>query len=217
MSTPSRYLGQSHSGIENSTETPNYNVPGLTNGTPIHVPSAYSTHMHAPTIVIDDLSMEKQSHSEHHSPSHGAHHHWNPHIVERLENIVDRIVSRSGPPKSALGNPGPLGMAGFASSLFLASVYNADLLVSTTANIVLPVAFWYGGFALAAAGLWVSYNRYPVLRALFCVLCLCYIYPCTALHYTTLHYVYTHISTPLLTRSRMPSIVFYSIAFIYSE
>jgi len=34
------------------------------------------------------------------------------------------------------------------------SCYNADLLVSTTANIVLPMAFWYGGFAQAAAGLW---------------------------------------------------------------
>jgi succinate-acetate transporter protein len=49
---------------------------------------------------------------------------------------------------------GPLGLAGFAATTFMLSVYNADLLASTTANIVLPMAFWYGGFAQAAAGLW---------------------------------------------------------------
>jgi succinate-acetate transporter protein len=49
---------------------------------------------------------------------------------------------------------GPLGLAAFAATTFMLSCYNADLLVSTTANIVLPMAFWYGGFAQAAAGLW---------------------------------------------------------------
>jgi len=70
-----------------------------------------------------------------------------------LEVIVDKLMSR-GPPQSSLGNPGPLGLAGFAMTTFLLSTWNTGLLSANTANIVLPVALWYGGIAQLLAGMW---------------------------------------------------------------
>jgi len=127
-------IGQSRSGVVNTTETPNYNVPGFSNVTPVHGPNQ--------TVVdVDDMSIGDENYK-------------NQHTIHRLESIVDRIVSRAGPPKSALGNPGPLGLAAFAATTFMLSTYNAGLLVSTTENIVLPMALWYGGAIQVAAGLW---------------------------------------------------------------
>jgi len=75
------------------------------------------------------------------------------HSVARLETIVDRILRR-GPPTSSLGNPGPLGLAGFAATTFVLSCYNANLLISSTENVVVPLALWYGGLVQLLAGMW---------------------------------------------------------------
>lgn len=119
-------LNHPRDGVINSTATPTYNYP-----------TAQAPHR---SIDIDDID-EYDKHSNHHA-------------IQRLETIVDRIVNRAGPPKSSLGNPGPLGLAGFAATTFILSCYNAGLLVSTTENVVLPMALWYGGAAQFAAGLW---------------------------------------------------------------
>lgn len=54
-------------------------------------------------------------------------------------------------------DPGPLGLAGFATTTFVLSMINANLLgggVLTAAGIVAPLALAYGGLAQFAAGLW---------------------------------------------------------------
>ena len=83
-------IGQSRGGIVNGTESPNYNVPGFGNKTPTYAP--------ATAIDIDDIN---QTYDEQHQVPKSDHH-----VVHRLENIVDRIISSRGPPTSSLGNPG---------------------------------------------------------------------------------------------------------------
>jgi succinate-acetate transporter protein len=45
-------------------------------------------------------------------------------------------------------------LAGFALTTFMLSAWNTGLLSPATANIVLPVALWYGGIAQMLAGMW---------------------------------------------------------------
>ena len=98
-----------------------------------------------------------QYHHFRHGGSFPYHHHHHMPLGNQenryLEMIVDKLVSR-GPPSSSLGNPGPLGLAGFAATTFMLSAWNTGLLPSTTAAIVLPVALWYGGIAQLLAGMW---------------------------------------------------------------
>jgi succinate-acetate transporter protein len=54
-------------------------------------------------------------------------------------------------------DPGPLGLAGFATTTFVLSMINAGLVgggALTAAGIVAPLAIAYGGIAQFAAGLW---------------------------------------------------------------
>ena len=54
-------------------------------------------------------------------------------------------------------DPGPLGLAAFALTTFVLSMINTNLVgggALTTAGIVAPLAFAYGGVAQFAAGLW---------------------------------------------------------------
>jgi succinate-acetate transporter protein len=83
------------------------------------------------------------------------------HQYHLLELLVDKIMNR-GPPKSSLGNPGPLGLAAFAMTTFMLSCWNTGLLNVGTIKIVLPVALWYGGIAQLLAGMWefVSNNTF---------------------------------------------------------
>ncbi len=53
-----------------------------------------------------------------------------------------------------LGNPAPLGLAGFALTTFILSMYNARMLPASGAGIVVPLAFMYGGLAQMVAGVW---------------------------------------------------------------
>jgi len=54
---------------------------------------------------------------------------------------------------SAIADPAPLGLAGFALTTFVLSVYNAGL-IKTGAGTVLGLALAYGGIAQLAAGMW---------------------------------------------------------------
>jgi succinate-acetate transporter protein len=96
-------------------------------------------------VDIEDSSGDVKNEVEGTSYQHGE--------IRYLEMIVDKLVSR-GPPKSSLGNPGPLGLAGFALTTFMLSAWNTGLLSPATVNIVLPVALWYGGIAQMLAGMW---------------------------------------------------------------
>jgi hypothetical protein len=51
-------------------------------------------------------------------------------------------------------DPGPLGLAGFAMTTFVLSMYNANLINSAGLLVVLSLAFAYGGLAQLLAGMW---------------------------------------------------------------
>jgi succinate-acetate transporter protein len=54
-----------------------------------------------------------------------------------------------------IADPGPLGLAAFAATTFVLSVFNADLITDKNlAAVVLPLALFYGGLAQLLAGMW---------------------------------------------------------------
>lgn len=57
-------------------------------------------------------------------------------------------------PGSFIADPGPLGLAGFAMTTFILSVFNAHILDASLEAVVLPVALFYGGLAQLLAGMW---------------------------------------------------------------
>jgi succinate-acetate transporter protein len=60
--------------------------------------------------------------------------------------------SRAGGIKIA--DPGPLGLAAFAMTTFVLSMFNADLVSRSGEAIVLGLALAYGGIAQVLAGMW---------------------------------------------------------------
>jgi uncharacterized protein len=53
-----------------------------------------------------------------------------------------------------IADPGPLGLAGFAMTTFVLSVFNAGMLPKTLEATVLGLALFYGGAAQFLAGMW---------------------------------------------------------------
>jgi succinate-acetate transporter protein len=51
-------------------------------------------------------------------------------------------------------DPGPLGLAGFAMTTFVLSMFNAHLVNTAGEPVVLGLAFAYGGLAQLLAGMW---------------------------------------------------------------
>ncbi len=71
----------------------------------------------------------------------------------------------------AVADPAPLGLAGFATTTFILSMINANLVgggVATAAGIVAGMAFAYGGIAQFAAGLWEFRNGNTFGATAFC-------------------------------------------------
>src|SRR3982751_5389767 len=69
--------------------------------------------------------------------------------------------SETDPTRSALerigwtpADPGPLGLAGFAMTTFVLSMFNAQLVGSGGEPVVLGLALAYGGLAQLLAGMW---------------------------------------------------------------
>ena len=54
---------------------------------------------------------------------------------------------------SGIADPGPLGLAGFALTTFVLSVFNSGM-IKTGDGVVLGLALAYGGIAQFAAGMW---------------------------------------------------------------
>jgi succinate-acetate transporter protein len=65
---------------------------------------------------------------------------------------TDAIVPAST--GSGFGDPGPLGLAGFAATTFFLSVVNTNMLGASVQAIVFGLAFFYGGIAQLLAGMW---------------------------------------------------------------
>ncbi|SHE60250.1 hypothetical protein SAMN02745225_01094 [Ferrithrix thermotolerans DSM 19514] len=54
----------------------------------------------------------------------------------------------------ATADPTPLGLAAFAMTTFVLSVFNAQLLPGKLVLVVLPLALFYGGLSQLLAGMW---------------------------------------------------------------
>jgi len=57
-------------------------------------------------------------------------------------------------PQPQIGDPGPLGLAAFAMTTFVLSVFNTNMISNTVSAAVLPLALFYGGLAQLLAGMW---------------------------------------------------------------
>src|SRR5690242_10992222 len=56
---------------------------------------------------------------------------------------------------AGIADPGPLGLAGFAATTFVLSLFNAKVIDNSALEaVVLPLALFYGGLAQLLAGLW---------------------------------------------------------------
>ncbi|KAI0641213.1 FUN34 transmembrane protein [Trametes maxima] len=84
--------------------------------------------------------------------------------IEKIEKEPEFISARPPPPVvypagqspyyRKLGNPGPLGLYGFASTTFILSMYNAQARGVTVPNVVVGMALFVGGLAQFVAGMW---------------------------------------------------------------
>src|SRR6478735_1751497 len=57
-------------------------------------------------------------------------------------------------PDIAIGDPGPLGLAGFAMTTFVLSIFNTNILSPKYEATVFGLALFYGGIAQLLAGMW---------------------------------------------------------------
>jgi succinate-acetate transporter protein len=69
--------------------------------------------------------------------------------ASRSAEVVD---TRSG--GITIADPGPLGLAAFAMTTFVLSMFNADLVSRSGETITLSLALTYGGLAQLLAGMW---------------------------------------------------------------
>ncbi len=60
----------------------------------------------------------------------------------------------SAPSTHKFANPAPLGLCGFALTTFVLSMYNAQAMGIHTPNVVVGLAFFYGGLVQLLAGMW---------------------------------------------------------------
>jgi succinate-acetate transporter protein len=57
-------------------------------------------------------------------------------------------------PTRSIADPGPLGLAAFALTTFVLSLFNAGIAPDALESTVLPLALFYGGIAQLLAGMW---------------------------------------------------------------
>ena len=57
-------------------------------------------------------------------------------------------------PTMFVADPGPLGLAAFAGTTFVLSVFNSGMANDTGASVVFGLALFYGGIAQLLAGMW---------------------------------------------------------------
>jgi len=73
---------------------------------------------------------------------------------ERDPTIGQATADRVTFVPSPIADPGPLGLAAFALTTFVLSMFNADLVAKGGEPIVFGLAFAYGGLAQVLAGMW---------------------------------------------------------------
>lgn len=69
--------------------------------------------------------------------------------------VAEPLEARPVPAQAPVADPGPLGLAGFAMTTFVLSVFNANIIGDKKLEaVVLPLALFYGGIAQLLAGMW---------------------------------------------------------------
>ncbi|MGZ0151274.1 acetate uptake transporter [Kribbella sp. WER1] len=75
--------------------------------------------------------------------------------VQAQGTAVEAPAPQQIEPGAGIADPAPLGLAGFAMTTFVLSVFNAKLISNTTLEaVVLPLALFYGGLGQFMAGMW---------------------------------------------------------------
>lgn len=74
--------------------------------------------------------------------------------VPEAKSAVPAADTAPSMPQPQIGDPGPLGLAGFAMTTFVLSVFNAKLMDAKLTDVVLPLALFYGGGVQLLAGMW---------------------------------------------------------------
>ncbi len=74
-----------------------------------------------------------------------------PREAARSSEVVETRSTGGGIP---IADPGPLGLAAFALTTFVLSMFNADLVSRSGEAVVFGLALAYGGFAQLLAGMW---------------------------------------------------------------
>jgi uncharacterized protein len=72
----------------------------------------------------------------------------------REERTSPPAPAPAADPTSSIADPGPLGLAAFALTTFVLSLFNAGLAPEALEPAVLPLALFYGGIAQFVAGIW---------------------------------------------------------------
>src|SRR4051812_22970298 len=90
-------------------------------------------------------------------PAYGQSDPYGPH-TGRTDAGIDAGPNASAPAAAAtagIADPGPLGLAAFAATTFVLSLFNAKLVKDANLEaVVLPLALFYGGLAQLLAGMW---------------------------------------------------------------
>jgi uncharacterized protein len=74
--------------------------------------------------------------------------------TDREPTAGTEAVERRVTPGITIADPGPLGLAAFALTTFVLSMFNADLVAKAGEPVVLGLALAYGGLAQLLAGMW---------------------------------------------------------------
>jgi uncharacterized protein len=84
-----------------------------------------------------------------------------PDLHDEIRSIVRDETRGAGeaPPVAPIGDPAPLGLAAFALTTFLLSLFNAGLLNSAGEPVVFSLGLFYGGLAQFMAGMWEFRNN----------------------------------------------------------
>ncbi|MEJ2866070.1 acetate uptake transporter [Actinomycetospora flava] len=73
---------------------------------------------------------------------------------ERTTRTTPERAPAPADPTTSIADPGPLGLAAFALTTFVLSLFNAGLAPEALEPVVLPLALFYGGLAQLLAGMW---------------------------------------------------------------
>ena len=73
--------------------------------------------------------------------------------MANIQQTTETVAQRAPTATAGIADPGPLGLAGFALTTFVLSVFNAGL-IHTGSGVVLGLALAYGGIGQFAAGMW---------------------------------------------------------------